>query len=199
MSGTDPFPPSFCSNCGTAGSSSDKFCGECGSPSHPTGATPPFGIEEAAETAQAAPPSTSQPTRRRVRPTLLVGILLGVLIAIGGGFLLSNRATKHGVVGSITLASYFGGEPCVGNSGFDDIHGGTEVRVKDGSGKTIAVGELTAGYHLGTGCIFAFKVNDVPDAAVYEVSIGNADRHGPQFTKLQMSAMNWAVALTLGG
>lgn len=118
-------------------------------------------------------------------------------------------ASRHTISGTLTLASERGqdnfkfvlGPPgCHGGSPYPDIAAGTGVVLKDGDGKTIAVGSLGPGVGDGAGntyrCIFSFSLADVPEVPFYSVEVS---RRGAVTSSLAaMKAANWTVSLTLG-
>lgn len=92
------------------------------------------------------------------------------------------------------------GATCRGQNGFDDIDAGTQLVIKDSSGKQVAIGTLGTG-HLAAGiddpalatCRFKFTITGVPSGGkLYTVSIGS--RGG--YTFKQSAASD--LSLTLG-
>lgn len=97
------------------------------------------------------------------------------------------------------------GNPCIPKGGYSDIDGGAQVIVSDGSGETVAVGELDEG-GLQNGpsgsafyqsvCEYPFTVDDVPARVkFYSVHIGNTNRGEQTYTAAQLKS---GIALTLG-
>lgn len=97
------------------------------------------------------------------------------------------------------------GNPCVPQSGYNDISTGAQVVISNASGEKIALGSLESGT-LANGpggeafiqsvCQFAFTVDDVPDEGkIYSVHIGNDNRGEQSFTQNDLRV---GVSLTLG-
>lgn len=123
----------------------------------------------------------------------------------------ANAAT-HSITGSITLSSFgetdisewsflypaFGPGDCIGWRGYDDITVGADVVIVDGSGTTIAKGELGPGAYdeEATSCTFEFTVEDVPTSDFYSVRVGHRD--GPTYSFKDLEDLNWAMDLSLG-
>ena len=85
------------------------------------------------------------------------------------------------VTGTFTLYDYEsidyyseGGSECWGTGGYSDISTGAQVRVSDGAGEVIAVGELQpSGYDFGS-CEFTFAVTRVPAGErFYEIEVSH--------------------------
>lgn len=99
--------------------------------------------------------------------------------------------------------SRYAGQPCDGFRGisdrpidgnYDDIGPGTQVVVKNESGKTISVTMLDAGTitEPGTGttlvCTSSFTLTGLPDSKFYSIHVGGPMRSDVQFTKSEMKA-----------
>jgi hypothetical protein len=84
---------------------------------------------------------------------------------------------------------------CAGGGGFDDIREGTQVVVTDAAGKTIALGQLTAGGRKGgVGCMFLFVVENVPAGLdFYGIEVSHRGR--VQYTAAQLAA---PIELSIG-
>lgn len=144
---------------------------------------------------------------------LLTGLITAAVSAIAG---CGNAAATPKVVhhapktttvnGTLTLnvgdAENIDGSTCTGMGGYDDITAGAEVKITNGNGRTVAVGQLDRGqvFTVNGGsdmdhCTFNWSVTGVPMASkFYEVHV--AGRGGPTFTKTQIQQPN--VSLTLG-
>jgi serine/threonine-protein kinase len=86
---------------------------------------------------------------------------------------------------------------CAGTGGYSDMQLGAVVTVRDGSDKVIATGRIVTSEPLGTHqCHFTFRVSDVPDADFYQVEVSH--RGALTFSRTEMDAQGWALALTLG-
>jgi hypothetical protein len=76
--------------------------------------------------------------------------------------------------------------------------------MRDGEGKTLAVGRLDAGKpndNLATfpktyRCVFSFSLDDVPDVSFYSVEVGR--RGALTYSLAQMAAASWTVSFTIG-
>lgn len=87
-----------------------------------------------------------------------------------------------------------GGSTCVGKGGFDDIRPGAQVRVTDGSGQVLAVGQLDGPGVVAEGCVFSFSVQ-VPPADFYTVEVSH--RGGLTYSRAEMESRGWTVAFSL--
>ncbi|TCC21653.1 hypothetical protein [Kribbella sindirgiensis] len=107
----------------------------------------------------------------------------------------------------LTSAQEVGGA-CVPEDGYDDIHAGTQVTVKDATAKVVALGKLQAGtvaelygedalpalLGFASKCTFSFTVTDVPGGQeIYSVEVSH--RGDVRFSREQL---NEELALTLG-
>lgn len=126
----------------------------------------------------------------------------------------SENATEetHSITGSITLSSFgetditewsflypaFGPGDCIGTRGYDDITVSADVVIVDGSGTTIAKGELGPGEYdeEATSCTFDFTVEDVPTSDFYSVRVGHRD--GPTYSFRDLDDLRWTMDLSLG-
>lgn len=115
----------------------------------------------------------------------------------------SKAPTTFAVFGTLSLsgAGNLGkgaGSPCHGDDGYDDIVGGAQVTIYDGSGKAIALGSLGDGTTLQQtpwNCTFTIAVRDVPiqkDSNIYAVEVTH--RGQVKFTQDEATS----IALTLG-
>jgi hypothetical protein len=86
------------------------------------------------------------------------------------------------------------GSSCEGSGGYSDIGPGTEVVVKDGSGKMLAHTELGSGTGGAYSCSFSFTLDVVEGADDYIVQVSHRGELHKSFTELE----NDGVALTLG-
>ena len=109
------------------------------------------------------------------------------------------------VRGSLTLSRVmlYGeeGNECSGIDGYNDMSGGTQVKVSDSAGKVIGLGELEPGVARQTNegqqgtnvCVFDFTVSDVPEGdGIFGVEVSH--RGVIQFTRADADE----VLLTLG-
>jgi len=128
--------------------------------------------------------------------TLPILAVSAVAIACGG----SAAAAAHDVTGSIAVSQYMGtrglGTECTGQGGYDDIHAGSAVVVKDEGGKILATSQLDPGKITRLGeCTFAFSVRSVPDAKFYQFEVSH--RGQVTYAKKDLSDAGWTVKLTL--
>jgi hypothetical protein len=85
---------------------------------------------------------------------------------------------------------------CITLRGYSDIGGGTDVIVKDGAGKVIALTQLLRGTPVGLySCRFDFEVK-LPSSEFYSFSIG--DRDEITYSKAELVDRSWRLDLTLG-
>lgn len=117
----------------------------------------------------------------------------------------SSAPASRTVTGTLTLNDADGftwssETGCVGDGGYDDIHGGTQVVITDSAGATVALGKLDQGKLDGTikgqtadQCKFTFAVPGVPTGkGFYGVEVGKRGR--VQYPEQQLFS---ALALTL--
>jgi len=150
--------------------------------------------------------------RRRLRTTLLAVALLAVLatagvVTFGGG---DDRG--HGISGEVRvpMAAVAGGSrqgegfeadgsPCGGNGG-RGIGAGTPVTVTSARGEELGAAELGEGRIdetlSSTTCVFTYAIEDVADAGVYIVHVG--DRRGVRASRASVEAADWRLDVRLG-
>jgi len=159
-----------------------------------------------------------QPGRRSVGVWALVGVGVGLAIVLLLGAVLvvllledsgdNGPSTVKGgktltVTGTLELIGDVDGttENCWGSGGYSDLGEGTQVIVRDDSGKTVGIGSLDAGsvperFDFGdtiVSCGWSFTVEEVTSgAASYSVEV--AHRGEIAFTEDEAES----VALTLG-
>lgn len=99
------------------------------------------------------------------------------------------------VTGTVTLAGTFTtGQTCAGKGGFNDIHGGALVAVRNAAGQALARGQLDVGIGEPGGCVFLFVVQGVPaGAGDYEIAVGARD--GVPISEARLTA---PINLSLG-
>lgn len=145
---------------------------------------------------QATPPVAKKSGAGR---GLVIGCLL--LLVLGGGGVLAvglSRAQGHTIHGTMALHEDVGlGQgSCTGQGGYDDIHDGTAVVIKDESSKVLATGSLGSGTIDSGVCLFHFTVSGVPDANFYEVEVSH--RGNVTYSKADIEKADWEVDLELG-
>jgi hypothetical protein len=139
--------------------------------------------------------------------------------AIGFAFAIAACVTasapRHTITGTLTLIdssvgnTIFGpfaldSTSCAGGGGYSDVGPGKDVVLKDGEGKTLAVGRLGSGIRkddLGTSprtyrCLFSFALEDVPEVPFYAVDLGR--RGTVTYSLTDMRTAEWTLSLTLG-
>lgn len=87
---------------------------------------------------------------------------------------------------------------CRGKDGFDDVHGGVQVVVRDQAGVILGVGVLEPGSRESptSGCEFPFVVDGVPTGLeFYTVEVGG--RGETSFSLSELDESDWSVSLTL--
>lgn len=114
-------------------------------------------------------------------------------------------ADERKLSGSLTLAGPGFGltkRECHGydlGGGYDDIDRGAQVRVRNGDGKTIAVGSLGRGVQTSgelADCRFPFSVKVPDDEDFYSIEVSH--RGELTYSRKKLDKMHWKVALTLG-
>jgi hypothetical protein len=216
-----------CSN-GHPADPSFAFCPRCGSPVEGTSedarAIPPMGDRDVADSAPSTQPQSvdeDNPSQLIMPPpqlprldsqrrglgrgTLLasLGGLAAVVIAIGAWSL--GGADAHTITGELELREGFSdmSEPCEGWSGYDDIHAGAPVLIKDAAGTVVGTGALEPGklrivdqQDFDTSCVFSFEVSDVADSDFYSVDV--AGRGDLNYSRSELDMANWNVYASLG-
>jgi hypothetical protein len=87
---------------------------------------------------------------------------------------------------------------CAASGGYDDIHDGAQVVVKDGAGVIIGTGLLALDPEAdkrGNVCVWTFKV-PVKTSDFYSLNIGHRDPL--TYSHDEMESEAWNVGLTLG-
>lgn len=112
-----------------------------------------------------------------------------------------GAAAGHDVAGTFDLImddQATLGAPCSGTGGYDDIQSGAQVKVTNQDGTLIGTGDLGAGERAeGRRCHFEFNIADLPDAEFYSFELGR--RGELTYSKADMEAADWTVAMSLGG
>ena len=168
---------------------------------------PPAQEPEPIEDATAEVPA-EVPVEPQAKPTLVqrvpwkkVVIAAVIVPLIAGGYYLfkPERHKVHGVIAVIDNVYQFHqeGSVCVGEGGFDDMSGGTQVVVKDQDEHVIATSDLDKGLtiHDPNSCAFTFTVV-VPGAKFYNFEIGH--RSPVSYSKADMAKNKWSLLLSLG-
>ncbi|MDI9914335.1 hypothetical protein [Rhodococcus sp. IEGM 1379] len=103
----------------------------------------------------------------------IAGAMFGAVTLIGK----ANAPTVFTMTGTMSLDSSDSsstGSGCVGDGGYDDIHSGTEVKVTNGDGKTVATGRLESGDRSSGECVLPFTIKGVPAGSeFYEVEVSH--------------------------
>lgn len=110
--------------------------------------------------------------------------------------------TLNGYIAMPTISDQYvatgaAGSACYAVGPFQDINLGTQVFVRDESSNIIGLAELQSGtVQAGTlDCTWPFSVTGVPQATIYQVSVGH--RQGPSYSFQELVTDNWMVALHL--
>ena len=130
------------------------------------------------------------------RRAILVGTACLALIGCGaGGQTVSGTLTIVGGSGATVDRT---ADTCAGQGGYNDMHDGTEVVVKDGAGVIIGTGRLdfdpTADGRANV-CVWRFEA-PTKSSDFYSVSIGHRDP--VTYSATEMDALDWSLVLTLG-
>ena len=111
---------------------------------------------------------------RRNRATFIVGTFVLLLLIIssctnGGPGHLTARGTLAipSTHDRVTFRGAGVDHQCVGTNGFDDLHAGARIAIRDGRGKILRVGRLGRGVPVAArygetfSCVFPFTIEDV--------------------------------------
>jgi hypothetical protein len=141
----------------------------------------------ASPAASSTPGALARWSGRRIAVVGCVGLL--VLFGLGlATVLFLNLFGTMNVTGHLALV-YTGS-----GLGYDDIHEGTSVTVRDESGKTVAIGRLQRGDCSGGGCVYPFVVEDVPvGSKFYEVEVSH--RGGVTFSRQDLDESGAELSL----
>lgn len=124
-------------------------------------------------------------------------------------------AEEPTLTGTVTIAGSATGNyegDCQGSGGYSDLRPGTTVVVKDGSGTTLATGNVLGGQvdedrskkmpmpalenpWTRIVCVLSFAVPGIPEADFYEVEVGR--RGGLTYSFDEIEAQDWKVELVL--
>ena len=92
---------------------------------------------------------------------------------------------------------------CGGTGDYSDLDQGMRATIKDGSGNILGIAafdghgkSITMDGNFTTDCQFTSVAKAVPDAAFYQVSLGQRDPQ--QFTHDELRAHNYVIALSVG-
>lgn len=151
-------------------------------------------------------------TRRTRRHVVILASALVAVIAVGIGLWFGHRGDDESasntkpqrarVLGGLfTLEDYSGwdrtvGDGCTGSGGYDDIREGAQVVVRDGGGRTLALGSLGGGEMIAATCVFPFEIPGVPRSRFYSVEVSH--RGEVNFSREDLVANQWVVQLSLG-
>ena len=138
---------------------------------------------------------------------------VAVLLAVGCGF----GSGSHDITGKVTVArgkhepvgasATPGATPrsaqstaCAGAGVFARFRGGVPVVVRDGdSGEELAATTLGPGLETAAGaCELRFTLEDVPEADLYRIAIGDEQGRGTPLSKQQLEEDDWQVFLLVG-
>ncbi len=89
------------------------------------------------------------------------------------------------------------GSGCQGTRGYDDIHSGAQVVVRDESGTVLATTSLGNGTLLETGmCYFEFHVGSLPRAQFYSFEVSR--RGELTYSRSELEQNDWTFEASLG-
>lgn len=134
---------------------------------------------------------------------LVVLAAVGVAVALQPGFPTGGSRGPGAVSGSdsatVTDAGTFTVQGTLrvtgcSSAGYDDIYVGSEMRIVDGAGETLAVGAIDG---ERSSCLFTFRIENVPiGEKFYEIRITH--RGGPTYTEEELTAGTGDLELSLG-
>ena len=135
-----------------------------------------------------------------------VALVIGVVLTYNQW----TQSEKAVIDGTISLNTTRGvgvtlsGSTCDGSGGYSDITQGSEVELRDATGKLIAVTKLGNGAWGGNimagRCTFYFRFDDVElegdDDALFTIQIGNENRGGVTYSRDKL--LQGPVTLSIG-
>jgi hypothetical protein len=129
-----------------------------------------------------------------------------------------SQINTHSLTGTLVINELiYGleGQFCSGENGYDDIHSGRQILVKNNKGEILATGELGQGKGVKTDfsekleqtateaglgtplmCQFPITIENVPQADFYTFEIGR--RGGMTYTAKELQQKGWKIELRLG-
>jgi hypothetical protein len=174
-------------------------------PSHDLPGSPDVSAQPDPFTPAPLPLDSPTPDRKgpATRTLLFIGgcavVLVAATIATTVALTTGGTASKSNTIevnGRLTLTgrSTMSNGSCLGDGGYDDIHGGAQVTVTDQADTVVGIGALANGSRIDGGCEFLFIVKSIPAGkSFYGVAVSH--RGTIRFTEAQMKDR---VALTLG-
>ena len=153
-----------------------------------------------AGTAPVAPAPVARVTRGRSYPgrTLVIGCLGLIVLVVAGVLVVGVCGSNNTIHGTLTVQESVGQGSCTGTGGYDDIHAGTQVTIRDQSGKLLATGLLDGGTPQGLeACVFTFTIDHLPSSDFYQVEVSH--RGEISYSRSDLEHADWHVDLTLGG
>lgn len=128
-----------------------------------------------------------------------IALIVMIFLAIAAVFIYSSINSKVTITGTLALSdsslSFEDGESCWGSGGYDDIHDGTQVTVKDGSNDVIGASALKNSTMRSGNCEFEYSV-EVPRANIYQVEVSH--RGELTYSHEDLEAQEYNVTATLG-
>jgi len=144
--------------------------------------------------------------RREHRVLVFAVMALGLagLAVLGtrssAGSAVPRARTGLRLAGTFTLfsSSQPQAKPCASRPGYSDIAAGAPVVVRDERGVTVATAPLSSGTSEPSrrGCVFRFRIQPLPVAAAYTVSVGR--RGGLRYSYADLQNAGWRVTMGLG-
>ncbi len=90
-------------------------------------------------------------------------------------------------------------QDCIGIPDYNNIRENTPVIVQNKQGQIIAYGKLKAGTKIKANtCFFAIEVNNVPNADIYKIAIGDVRSGFLIFSKEKLESMGWKIEINVG-
>ena len=200
-----------CAHCGSP-SSGTRFCTSCGTdmsaaPSVPAPrvaheqVTEQLAAPAPAQTAVLAPWAPAAPPPAVPRRPLDVLLALSVVAVLASGGWLIWGVERHTVTGSVvlmnrTFSDTTPGTRCTGIGSDSHLTSGAAATLTSPRGETLASGRLAEGEVDGVGCVFTFRIDDVPRVDEYVLSVGGVNQGS--WTDDELSADDWSVEISLG-
>jgi hypothetical protein len=205
-----------CSVCNQKAQPEDAYCANCGKPLDPSVPSAAPQVSPVPVGLRVSPEDESNGQRRAVVVWLFVLVVLGGLGLLAWQRYAAGTGDRHTLRGNLAFSDQGshvvddvnGVKYCRGTGGYSDISGGvkiggevlggTQVRVRDESGKVLATSSLMNDPERSypTGCNFDFELTNVPGAEFYQIEISH--RGGLTFSMQDLERQSWYVIVSLG-
>lgn len=129
-------------------------------------------------------------------------VALALVLTACGGTAATPEPTEAGqdITGTFALHAQSGqfSGACEGTGGYSDIAAGMNITLEDGEGNVLGTSRFSNGQASEDRqlCEFTFGFEDVPNADFYVLNAG--DRGEQTYSRADMEAMDWDVALEIG-